>query len=167
MTEESIRALARKFLKKNDLNSFPVDVKKAAEIVGAMVIFQKLPKISGVLLRGDHKDFPYIIGVNVEKSFYHRRFTIAHEIGHILLNHFKKFKILYDSDDFILNSSQLEREANIFASELLVPKDKLKSVLKLNPSMKGLCNFFQVSEQVMQYRLKEILIVNSFVKFSQ
>lgn len=154
MTEESIKALARNFLKKNNLYSFPIDVKKAAEILGAVIIFQKLPKISGMLLKGDHENYPYIIAVNVDKNFYHRRFTIAHEIGHIVLNHFKKYKVLYDREDLIISSLQLEKEANIFASELLVPTDKLKSVLTLQPSLKGLCSFFQVSAQVMRYRLK-------------
>lgn len=156
MTEESIRALARRFLKKNNLYSFPVDLRKAALITGAMVFYEKLPKISGFVLEGDHPDFPYIIGINSQKPYFHRRFTIAHELGHIFLNHIKKAKILCEKQNILKDETPFEREANIFASELLVPTDKLKQIMHYNFSINKLSDFFQVSREVIKYRLSSI-----------
>lgn len=159
MTEENIRALARGFLKKNNLYSFPVNLTRAAEIAGAIIIFQKLPeKISGLVIEVGNSEYPYIIGVNINKSFNHKRFTIAHEIGHIVLNHLKKQKIMCEIG--LLNSelkiNKFEKEANIFASEILVPTDKLKQILSWNLSDNGLSKFFQASKEVIKYRLNQL-----------
>lgn len=157
MTEEKIRALARGFLKKNKLYNFPVNLKKAAEIVGAEIIYEELsPKISGLVIEINDSNYQYLIGININKHFNHRRFTIAHELGHIILNHLKKQQIMCEIG--LLNNKNkkiddFEREANIFASELLVPTDKLKTFLNYNYSEKSLARFFQVSTEVIKYRL--------------
>ena len=159
MTEENIRALARGFLKKNNLYNFPVNLNKAADAIGAVIIFEKLsPKISGLVIEVNDCEFPYIISVNILKAFNHKRFTIAHEIGHIVLNHLKKQKIMYEIG--LLNSelkiNKFEKEANIFASEILVPTDKLKQTLSWNLSDNGLSKLFQVSKEVIKYRLNQL-----------
>lgn len=57
------------------------------------------------------------------------RFSIAHELGHIVLNHLTDFE---QPDSFsILNSNAyrvLEREADMFAAELLAPTPLLKEM---------------------------------------
>lgn len=157
MTEESIRALARSFLKKNNLYSFPVNLYKAAKAVGAIIIFEKLPpKISGLVIEVNNPEYPYIIGVNISKPFNHKRFTIAHEIGHIVLNHLKKQQIMCEiSNSYELKNNKFEREANIFASELLVPTDKLKQITNMNYSTNSLSKFFQVSQDVIKFRIEK------------
>lgn len=54
-------------------------------------------------------------------------YTIAHEIGHIVLDH------KLNNVGMIFRSGELtpeERQANVFAAELLMPKDKFRQVCK-------------------------------------
>lgn len=54
-----------------------------------------------------------------------KRFTVAHELGHIVLEH-----ISFDGSCSQYSNNSQEKEANTFANALLVPKDDLKSFLK-------------------------------------
>jgi len=67
---------------------------------------------------------------------YRWRFTLAHEIGHLILHSSKLmayFEEYSDSDNSIINNqgvtdiqkSRLEIQANLFASHLLIPQDNL------------------------------------------
>lgn len=62
----------------------------------------------------------YKICVESFKDYGRKRFTIAHEIGHIALGHFEKYylKPLSDYEEYAL-----DQEANMFAGELLMPYD--------------------------------------------
>ena len=66
-----------------------------------------------------------VILYNRNISVERKRFTVAHEIGHIVLEH---TSIFGDCDQFSKNSQ--EKEANAFAGELLVPSDDLKNYVK-------------------------------------
>jgi Zn-dependent peptidase ImmA (M78 family) len=61
--------------------------------------------------------------IYIDNSFYHGRcnFTIAHEIGHIVLGHF-------NCNNFISSvmHSELDKHANAFASALLMPEHILQ-----------------------------------------
>lgn len=166
MEEKAIRAQIRGFLKKNNLcTSYPVNLNKIAEAVGAFIGFDSFPeKISGAVFKGTRDDYPYLIAVNINKHPHHRRFTIAHELSHIILNHLKKCRYLMDCSDFYnwaLMKRSIEREANIGASEMLVPTDELKRILSYNWPINELAKFFGVSRQVMEYRLIEVNGSNS------
>lgn len=69
------------------------------------------------------KGYPIIV---VNKSFSNdrKRFTIAHELGHILMHDERNFAI----SDF-RNEKVKEEEANIFASEFLMPEIEIKNSL--------------------------------------
>lgn len=69
------------------------------------------------------KGYPVII---VNKSFSNdrKRFTLAHELGHILMHDEKNFPISEYRTDKIK-----EEEANIFASEFLMPESEIKNQL--------------------------------------
>lgn len=81
-----------------------------------------------------------------------QKFTIAHEIGHIILKHFNNSNHLND-----------EKEANMFAARLLMPicilyECKVKSILEIQK----MC---EVSEIAAQYRYKRLKLVMSRDKF--
>jgi len=64
----------------------------------------------------------YVIIVNKNFSNDHKRFTLAHELGHI---------IMHTSDDFIISDERdKESEANRFASEFLMPSDFITNSLR-------------------------------------
>lgn len=75
---------AQELLKDFGVFGPPIPVEALAQHVGAEVRYRRFDNdVSGVLLReGDSK----FIGVNVEHPKTRKRFTIAHEIGHLLLH---------------------------------------------------------------------------------
>jgi Zn-dependent peptidase ImmA (M78 family) len=77
-------------------------------------------KFDGVSFITD-KGFPVII-VNKNFSNDRKRFTIAHELGHILLHNENNFPISSYRDK--------EKEANVFASEFLMPENEIKNSLR-------------------------------------
>jgi len=59
--------------------------------------------------------------VNPDKPKRRQRFSMAHELGHILIPGHISIEVCYVGDEFYDSSSEDEREANSFASELLMP----------------------------------------------
>jgi Zn-dependent peptidase ImmA (M78 family)/DNA-binding XRE family transcriptional regulator len=80
----------------------------------------EIEKFDGVSFITD-KGFPVII-VNKNFSNDRKRFTIAHELGHILLHNENLYPISSYRDK--------EKEANIFASEFLMPENEIKNSLR-------------------------------------
>ncbi len=74
-------------------------------------------------------------------------FTIAHEIGHIMLNHLKVPRNLKTKEDI----RKEEQEANEFAGQLLMP-DKLLACCSFN-SISSVAEFFNVSDSALMVRL--------------
>lgn len=68
-----------------------------------------------------------------------RHFTIAHELGHYCIS--SHIRNMYECDKFKLEdyaSKDEENEANIFASELLLPSKEVKELLERKPVSLGL-----------------------------
>ncbi len=77
-----------------------------------------------------------------------KRFGVAHEIGHYILNH--------NTPNHSLNLASTdpkETEANIFASELLMPYDWLKKDMSWNTKIPDLAKKYWVSQEAMGWRL--------------
>lgn len=71
-----------------------------------------------------------------------KRFTLAHELGHLVLEHVHMGQSSQHS-----NNAQ-EAEANAFASELLMPSDDLKAFMKqAYRTVKQVTDRYQVSDQ--------------------
>jgi len=68
------------------------------------------------------------------------RFALAHEVGHFVLRQ-------------VGERAKVEPEANAFASELLVPRERLTAAISGTPSVRRLCAAFGVSRQAMVYAL--------------
>lgn len=106
--------------------------------IGIIVVIEKyLPQtyIDGACLLKNGKN--PIIGL----SLYHDRldnfwFTLLHELGHIKL-HYNEKEIVYVDNVQDKDSGTIEREADSFASNLLVPEEEWnKSLAKIFPSQK-------------------------------
>ena len=82
-----------------------------------------------------------------------RNFTIAHELGHYALEHQLHSGSLFCSNDGIMEEGSaalvIEREANYFATCLLMPEDKLR---------RAFCSMLQRSHRV---RSNDFLVVNN------
>lgn len=105
------RDLSWKILYECGINSLPVKVTKVAKFYDIKIVKDTQgflqPTESGLVSFVNDK--PYII-IDDSDSTQRKRFTIAHELGHILLNH-----------NYNCLIKEMEEEANVFATRLLEP----------------------------------------------
>src|SRR3954470_3126160 len=119
------------FLKQAKVRSVPVPVEKLAGLLEAKIQFEPFAgELSGMVHR--NPDGTAVIGVNSLDTPTRRRFTIAHEIGHLILHgdehlHIdEKFPVSLRRDGkSSLGIDRREVDANQFASELLMPRHLL------------------------------------------
>ncbi len=102
-----------------------------------------------------------IIYVNNEDPPKRQIFTIAHELGHLLLDHApNEYGVLPRFKAPTMEDESIEGQANCFAGCLLVPEDMLRRAMKkydLAPQDTGmLSNLFGVSEEIIRIRLNHL-----------
>ena len=162
-----IRLLVQRLIAEHHIQSTPVDVTGVANALGVGV--QESPAeddLSGFLYR-DRKHNSAVIGVNADHHPNRRNFTAAHELGHFLLHNFddlhvdRDFKVWLRSDASSQGTDIEEREANLFAAELLMPADFLERDIDEigafdlldEKVLKELAHKYGVSTQAMTFRL--------------
>ena len=110
-----------------------------------------LSKVSGFL---DVKN--RVIYVNAEDAPHRQMFTVAHELGHFILEH-ESSEVLYRFSTPI-DKDPVEQEANCFAANLLVPEKMLKAIMKkcrlVKTDLDLLSKLFGVSTVVIKFRFK-------------
>lgn len=149
-----IEELADKALSTTDFKEPPVPVEKISEKVGLKIVpFEFHNNLSAVL-----KKKQSVIGVNKNHHPLRQRFSIAHELGHYLLGHEG-----HDDESFVDDGFDKpiphEKEANIFAASLLMPKRWVIEDAKKGIDIKRMAKLFLVSEQAMTIRLLELNLI--------
>ena len=170
--KDSIRKKATALLKSYGVTSAPVPVERIAELK-AQIRYSRLDdKLSGMVYV---KDGIAIIGVNALHHPNRQRFTIAHELGHLVLHkpmitkeiHVdKNFPILMRAPASTTKVNQTEIEANYFAAEILMPASFLTRSLKEEPFIindidddivaSTLAKKYRVSVSAMRFRLSNL-----------
>ncbi len=89
--------------------------------------------------------------INLEMPRNRTRWTMAHEIGHILLGHIQDVSLDGVPDD-VLNV--MEREANVFAEELLMPWEFFEGHALRN--LPEWAEHMEVSQEACAWRLLQI-----------
>lgn len=123
-------------------------------------------EISGLLIR---KQKMVVIAVAQEQPEQRQRFTIAHELGHLLLHDGievrvdKHFRVNLRSSASSKAEDVEEIEANAFAAELLMPRDfllrdarKLTLDIEDEEQIAALARRYEVSRQAMTFRLMNL-----------
>lgn len=111
--------------------------------------------LSGMVRKNVDSEGGFDIFVNQNHPEKRRRFTIAHEIGHVILHP----HLIGDgiTDDALLRSglsNAVEAQANRFAADILMPRDKLNECIQGGmTSVPELARHFNVSEQSMAIRV--------------
>ena len=130
---KDIDARIAEVLAENKITGPPVDLEKIARRLRVPIYIQPLPKeISGFLHRDGSKA---LIAVNSKQPKTRQRFTIAHELGHLILDH-KRDQVHVDKTftiKFRINAPVAdpeETQANFFAAALLMPEIMLKKELR-------------------------------------
>ncbi len=161
---------AQKLLNRLGITRPYIPVKKIAEKLGARVIEQTSDD--------DHSGMIYlssdgvIIGVNESHSENRKRFTIAHEIGHMVLHapilkggvHVDKgFGVRLNRDKrSSLGEDLIEIQANKFAAELLMPTAMIKRDIghlyidistNLDAHIENLAKKYRVSPQALSFKV--------------
>jgi Zn-dependent peptidase ImmA (M78 family) len=176
MTSKSARTPyqeATKLLEKFDIVKPPVQVEKIARWLDAHIRFSPLDdEISGMIYIRD--DIP-IIGVNSLHRPNRQRFTIAHEIGHLVLHrelmtrevHIdRQFNVLRRDNKSATGIEKVEKEANQFAAELTMPLAFLGKAIgdhKIDIDdvvfIRALAQQFKMSEDAMKIRMVNLFLV--------
>ena len=140
----------------------PVDVQSIAGCLRIDVAYEHGMEVSGeVSLQTGGR--PRIL-VNAGDSLVRQRFTIAHEIGHVVLGHLDTAHTVYRDtrQNYTLgNFDPRERDANYFAAELLMPADAVRvyAAEEKGATIHTLAERFQVSATAMEIRLKTLGIL--------
>ncbi|MBB6497302.1 ImmA/IrrE family metallo-endopeptidase [Methanococcus maripaludis] len=109
--------------------------------------------ISGCICLRNNK---LVILINQPEPEPRKRFTTAHEIGHLILHRNEAQSNFFEIRGGPYNGR--EQEADTFAAELLMPEELVRErYFRLkNPSADDLANIFNVSRPAMELRLIEL-----------
>lgn len=152
------RQTARNLLKTAKITKFPILLKEVAKFVPELKVdgVELDDSISGIQVTYKGKSF---IAYNTRHATTRKRFTVAHEIGHILLGH-------TSCNQGNGNSSPLEVEANQFAAELLMPLALLKETMKTTTTVSTLARQCWVSKDAMSNRVMEMNLFNKLTSWN-
>ncbi|MDI6777977.1 MAG: ImmA/IrrE family metallo-endopeptidase [Patescibacteria group bacterium] len=169
MREIVIEQKAILLLKKMNIDKVPVPLEEVAKMLNIRIGKAPNSELTGILVRKKNSG---LIGVNSNDTYVRQRFTIAHEIGHYLLEK-KEAHVDYPSTIYYRNyedgsaKSDHEITANKFAAALLMPKNKLKlDFVRLferkvfqEKDLEYLAEKYLVSKEAMRYRLVNLGLV--------
>ena len=148
MNNPHIDELVTKALALAECDVPPVQLEKIANKFNIQVVpFDFHEGVSAVL-----KKDKGVIGVNMNHHPVRQRFSIAHELGHFLLGHDIGKEDLMEEG--FSKTDPKEREANAFASALLMPTAWIKkSVTQNGLDIDKLARIYDVSKQSLTIRL--------------
>jgi Zn-dependent peptidase ImmA (M78 family) len=161
------RRRALELLQAGRVKKPPVPLEKLVAAAGAILRYEPFAgELSGTVYR--RPEGGAVIGVNSLHSPARKRFTIAHELGHLLLHRDEKLHV--DEQSPIGLRTDLSRpatdaneiEANQFAAELLMPQSFLVkdledlSNLEADVAIDRLAKRYQVSTEAMTIRLSKL-----------
>jgi len=128
---------------------FPVPVAAIAEDLLGLSVAEVELEVSGMLLPATRQVF-----VNVTETESRRRFTLAHELGHWVCQCLegKASPVFCRPKDVSTAADRvLEREANVFAAELLMPELAVRAAWDGDHA--ACAGRFGVSVEAMRWRL--------------
>ena len=112
--------------------SFPINPFEILKEYNAILTYSDFDKLEGLLLYDKENS---IVSINANRPITRQRFTAAHELGHIIMHSEIK------ANSFICpiagSKSNIEKEADSFASNLLMPTDELNRVINLYQNKDG------------------------------
>lgn len=159
MNYKDSRDAAWKMLLKSKVSSLPVNVKKICKSEGIRLVsyssgarvIHKLGLESN-MVGNDAFSVGKVIFYDDKTSIGRQRFSIAHELGHIVL-HCSERVTVYNREPSP-NDDPIEAEANVFASRLLAPLCVLHYLnVKSAQEISELCNISSAAAKIRFERL--------------
>lgn len=145
LINEAIRE-AKALRKKLNCGNGPINLEKTLEHLDITLRYADLEDDEGFAFISDCGN-RYIV-INKYKINTRQNFTIAHEIGHIVLGH------LDDYMQMLFDAFALERQANTFAAELLMPAEALE-IYSHYPDWQ-VARYYGISNQALRIRQSEV-----------
>ena len=103
-----------------------------------------------------------LIVYNRQKPRPRKRFTVAHELGHILLGHVGQYQLVNREPS--PNDNPIEQAANVFASRLLAPACVLWALNTQTPvEIAELCDISLQAAEYRAARMEELRRRNKFL----
>jgi Zn-dependent peptidase ImmA (M78 family) len=133
----------------------PIPVEDVASWLGFQVVrLSTMPEEFSALVSTREK----IIGINGRHHRHRQRFSISHELAHVLLKHPPESRCT--SKEIALYN----READECASELLMPQELLLHWYSRTRNLTELCRIFDVSEEAMSRRMEKLKVGTSPIR---
>jgi IrrE N-terminal-like domain len=138
----------------------PVPVEAIAEDLCGLVLEAVPLDVSGMVIPAERR-----VCLNASEPRERQRFTLAHELGHWICQYLegKTAPVYCRAADVHSEPTAadraLEREANVFAAELLMPEDAVRR--RFGGSASQCAHEFGVSEDAMAWRLFNFGLVQS------
>ena len=111
---------------------YPINPFELLKEQNAIITYSDFDKLEGLLLYDKEKS---VVAINMNRPIKRQRFTAAHELGHILLHTEVK------ANSFLCpiagKKNDIEKEADSFASYLLMPTDELEKMVDLYQDEEG------------------------------
>lgn len=153
------RDLAWQILLREHVCALPVSVSELARGMGIRIMYYKSENEDDGYSTLDEGE-PMIF-INSETANNRKRFTAAHELGHILLGHVGKYSLVNREPS--ASDNPIEQEANVFASRILAPACVLWALdVHSAEQISKLCN---ISMTAAQYRMDRMNILYERGKF--
>lgn len=149
------------------INTTPLDIKAVAEKIFNIEIKEdKFDKgVPGFLERIGRK---WCIFINQYENELRKRFTIAHELGHFI-KHREKYMLSGSSTPGLIffrdkTIDPIEKEANDFAVDLLMPRDVFIEKIKSGcNTLEKLSEAFQLSTSAVKYRAYKLGLLSEYI----
>ena len=145
MARLDIKTKVNKIIKRYKTN----DPYKIVEALDVILLFVPLTGVNGFY---NYYKRNHIIYINEELNEEEQRTTLAHELGHLFLH--KNTNVIYLNTATALNTQKLEREADIFASELLISDEDI--IDNANTTAKTLSKILGVKEKHIIYKYENL-----------
>ncbi len=139
------------------LASVAVDVHAIMCARGVLVRERCDVENSGSIYWSDQEE-KWIVDLRAQESWVRKRYTLAHELGHYVLHlgngARKDLSPLHRTEN--PSTDRMEREANQYAAELLMPAGRIRNLYRNGTPLDELAAMFQVSKAAMGWRLHNL-----------
>lgn len=154
------RDMSWKFITTDGLRELPVDIVAMCHRHGIQVKFYDGEGEDG---KTELIDGSYVILLSSRiKNRGRRRFTVAHELGHIVLGHVGRYGLVNREPSF--GDNPIEQAANVFASRLLAPACVLWGCNAYAPEqIMQLCDISRQAAEYRAVRMQELLTRGKFL----
>ena len=145
------RDLAWEILINEKVKELPVKVSEICDHMGIKI----KPEEQGKSGHCEYIDGAPVIFCNRSEPIKRQRFTVAHELGHVLMRHTDKYGVMYR--DPAPTDDPKEQAVNVFAARLLAPAIVLRDLGVTNADQ--IAEICQISQTAAEYRMQRLQIL--------